>query len=173
MKKLTGTKRNWLKAFHVFFSGVWAGAALCMLTIGFLAGSPESGGELYGYAASVKLIDDWIIIAAAMGSLITGLLLSWLTNWGFFKHYWIILKLIVTVGAVLFGTFYLGPWVDAVEVHSRQHGLESLQNIEYLSWFKNQLYFGSAQALLICAMVFVSVLKPWGRRVTAGNKETQ
>lgn len=173
MNKLTGTKRNWLKAFHIFFSGAWVGAALSMLTIGFLAGAPESGGELHGYAASVKLIDDYVIIASALGSLFTGLLLSWLTNWGFFKYYWIIVKLAVTVGAVLFGTFFLGPWVNAIEAYSAKHGLESLQNAWFLSRFRMNLGFGSVQALLICAMIFISVLKPWGRRGIPGDKETQ
>lgn len=173
MGKIGKSGRNWLKAFHIFFSGAWVGAALSMLTIAFLAGAPETGGELHGYAASVKLIDDYVIIASAMGSLFTGLLLSWLTHWGFFKYYWIIVKLAVTVGAVLFGTFFLGPWVNAIEAHSGLHGLASLQNAGFLSWFKMNLGFGSVQALLICAMVFISVLKPWGRRGIPVDKETQ
>ena len=77
-----------------------------MMLIGLLKGHVPNGDELYAFNAAIKLLDDFIIIPAAMGSLITGILLCWLTNWGFFKFNWIIFKLISTIAQILFGTFF-------------------------------------------------------------------
>ena len=48
--------------------------------------------QLYGINLSMKLIDDFVIIPGGVGSLLTGLLYSIFTNWGWFKHKWVTTK---------------------------------------------------------------------------------
>lgn len=164
MKRLGIKGRLWLKGLHCFFSCAWIGAIMSMQVILFLKGNPISGGELYGFHASKKIIDDFIVIPSALGCLVSGLLLCWQTHWGFFKYRWIIVKLIVTVSAILFGTFWLGPWSNKLAAISRAQGLVALQNTEYLTCLHMNATFGTIQAGVIIAMVFISTLKPWGRR---------
>ncbi|MCD6570380.1 MAG: hypothetical protein J7L53_06730 [Deltaproteobacteria bacterium] len=164
MKKLGVKRRLWLKGFHVFFSCTWIGAIVSMMIVLFLKGNPISGGELYGYHASIKIIDDFIVIPSALGCLITGLLLSWKTNWGFFKYRWIIVKLVVTVSAIVFGTLYLGPWGNALAAISKAEGLLALQNEQYIHSQQMNILFGTIQVIALITMVFISTLKPWGRR---------
>jgi uncharacterized membrane protein len=164
MKKIGKTGRDWLRGFHLFFTAAWIGAAMSMLAVMFLKGDARDGGELYGYHASVKLIDDFIIIASAFGCFITGLLLSWLTNWGFFKYRWIIFKLIVTVAAIVFGTFWLGPWTNSLAAISGAMGQAAFGDKEYLSALQLGMVFGSVQMVVLVATIFISTLKPWGRR---------
>lgn len=107
-----------VKGFSPFFVCAWVGTGLSMMLIGLLKGHVPNGDEIYAFNAAIKLLDDFLIIPAAMGSLITGILLCWLTNWGFFKFNWIIFKLISTIAQILFGTFFgsLDQWSDS---HSR------------------------------------------------------
>lgn len=164
MKKLGLKGKQWLKGFHVFFSCAWIGAALSMVLLNFVKGHPVNGDELYAVNASLKLLDDFIIIPSAIGCLVTGLLFSWLTNWGFTKFYWVIVKLMGNIATVLFGTFFLGPWVNGMEAISKVERILSLQNPTYLHYAKMNAYFGSFQAAFLIALVFISVFKPWGKR---------
>ncbi|ASZ10748.1 hypothetical protein CK934_07020 [Chitinophaga sp. MD30] len=49
----------------------------------------------------------WNVIGwGGIGSFFTGLLNGMLTHWGLFRHRWIVLKLLLTIGMILFGMFY-------------------------------------------------------------------
>ena len=67
MKKLGLKGRAWLKGFHIFFCCAWIGTALSIVLLGFVKGHTPNGDELYAVNASIKLIDDFIIIPAALG----------------------------------------------------------------------------------------------------------
>lgn len=153
-----------LKGVHLFFVCAWIGAAMSMILLGLTRGHIANGDELYAVNASIKVIDDLIIIPAALGTLITGLLFSLLTNWGFVKHNWIIFKLIITVVQILFGTFFLGPWVNGFTAISDAERLQALQNAVYLYDTRMNMYWGSLQVLMLIFVVFISVYKPWGKR---------
>jgi uncharacterized membrane protein len=92
VKKLDLKDKACLKGFHIFFVCAWIGTALSIVLLGFVKGNTPNGDELYAVNASIKLIDDFIIIPAALGSLITGMLICWLTNWRLFKFKWVIVK---------------------------------------------------------------------------------
>ena len=164
MKQLGLTGKAWLKGFHIFFACLWIGAAASMVLLNFVRGHAVSGDEIWAVNASIKLIDDFIIIPAAFGCLITGILFSWLTNWGFVKFNWVIVKYVINIVAILFGTFYLGPWVNGMEAISAVERMAALQNPIYINSVKMSGYFGALQAFTLIVAVFISVFKPWGKR---------
>ena len=169
MKQLGIKARSWLKGFHIFFSCAWIGTGLSMTLLALLIGNIANGDELYAFNAVIKLLDDYIIIPAAFGSLITGLLFSLFTNWGFFKFNWVTFKWVATVAQILFGTFWLGPWTNgATAIADAQRAL-ALHNPAYLYDRQMALYFGAAQILLLIVQVFISVFKPWGKRALSKN----
>lgn len=90
-----------------------------------------------------------VVIPGAIGSLLTGLLYSLFSNWGFFKHNWLTFKWIVTVTAILFGTFFLGPWETAMMEISGKIGLASLTDSAYLYNQQMNLMFGTLQVLVL------------------------
>jgi len=161
--KIGSRARNWLKGFHLLLAGTWVGAAFCMLLLGVVQGHITNGEELWAVNKSIQLIDDFIIIPAALGCLITGIMFSSLTNWGFFKHKWIIVKYIITFATILFGSFFLGPWTNGMEAISAAQGILALQDLNYLHYAAMNKYFGPLQAFILVATLFISVLKPWGK----------
>jgi len=123
------------------------------------------GGVLYGINQSIHHVDmAVVVIPGAFGCLITGLLYSTLSNWGFFKHNWLTFKWIVTVAAILFGTFFLGPWETTMMEISGKLGMLSLNNQSYLYSQKMNFIFGGIQCLVLMIIVFISVFKPWKRK---------
>lgn len=166
MKKLGVKGKSWLKGFHIFFACAWVGTGISMMILALVNGHIQNGDELYAVNASIKLLDDYIIIPAAFGSLITGLLISLYTNWGFFKFNWVIFKWVATLAQIIFGTFWLGPWTNsATAISDLERGL-ALQNNIYLYDKQMGAIFGSIQVLLLIAQVLISAYKPWGKRET-------
>lgn len=164
MKQIGLKGKAWLKGFHIFFACTWIGAAVSMVLLNLVRGHISSGDEIWAANASIKLIDDYIIIPSAFGCLITGILFSWLTNWGFVKFNWVIVKYIINIAAILFGTFFLGPWVNGMEEISRVERIAALQNTTYLHSVQMSASFGALQAFTLIVAAFISVFKPWGKR---------
>ena len=102
-----------------------------------------------------------VVVPGAIGCLVTGLLYSICSNWGFFKHRWLIFKWVVTVVVILFGTFFLGPWETNMMVISGELGIASLGDAFYLYNEKMNIIFGSLQVLLLITTIFISIFKPW------------
>jgi len=101
---------SWLKGAHLIFVCLWVGGALGVMVIQNGGGAGEA---LFGRDVAARLVDDFVVIPGAMGSLLTGLIYSLFTPWGFFKHRWVAVKWFITLYGVLFGTFFLGPWLNS------------------------------------------------------------
>ncbi len=172
MKKLSQSGRSILISFHIIFAGWWMGAAVSMILLNFLSGNIINGDELYATNTAIKHIDDLIIIPAALGSLLTGFFICLLTKWGFFLHRWIIVKWVVTVSAILFGTFFLGPWVNGFTAISDTLRIEALADPSYISSKTFNIIFGIVQSVTILFLVFVSVIKPWKKKKGQPKKYT-
>lgn len=164
MPELSANGKKILKGVHLFFVCAWLGAAVSLLLLGYAKNGITNGDELYAFNASMKLIDDFIIIPSAFGTLITGLMFSVFTKWGFFKFYWIIVKYAAIIAQILFGSFFLGPWLNGATAIVDAERIEALQNQTYLYFSQMNTYFGLLQALLLVVIVFISVFKPWGKR---------
>jgi hypothetical protein len=164
MNKLSVKQKNWLLASHIAFGGIWFGTALCMIAIALSNRNTPNGDELYAINSVMKLLDDWVIIPSATLSLITGGLLCWLTIWGFFKHYWVIVKWIATVTLIVTGTIWLGPWTNAITAISAAERIQALQNPLYVFDQNGVLVGAIIQTSCVLAIIGISVLKPWGRR---------
>jgi hypothetical protein len=172
MPKLSIKQKNWLLSGHIASGGIWFGTSLCIVLIALSSRQTVNGDELYAVNAVLKLLDDFVIIPSATLSTITGGLLCWLTIWGFTKHYWVIVKWLVTLALIVIGTAWLGPWVNAMTAIAQSERLQALQNPLYL-WDQQILMIGAiAQTIALLAIIGISVLKPWGRRKLNPQNET-
>ena len=143
MPKLTARGLKWLKGFHLVAVSCWIGGGVALILLYFLKEGVSDGNVLYGINRSIHHVD------------------SSFSNWGFFRHGWMIFKWIVTVAAILFGTFFLGPWETAMMEISGKLGISSLSNTDYLYNEKMNLIFGASQILVLVITVFISIFKPW------------
>jgi len=148
----------WLKGAHLLFVCLWVGGALGVMVIQNGGGAGEA---LAGRDLAARLVDDFVVIPGAMGSLLTGLLYSLFTPWGFFRHRWVTVKWFITLYGVLFGTFFLGPWLNSLGPVSAKLGGGAIGDYAYMRARDLNSFWGGVQ---ICTLVFalvISVLKPW------------
>ncbi len=163
MKMLSPKGQRWLKCFHVLFGSMWVGGAISLLTVNLFLNA-ENGMELYGIDVTMKFIDDIVIIIAAIGCLLTSLMYSIFTNWGWFKHRWITVKWIILLYGIISGTFFLGPWLNSLPPLSKAEGMSVLMNSLYMNNKYMLWYFGIFQVAICIFAVFISILKPWKKR---------
>jgi hypothetical protein len=169
-KNLSSKGRKLALSVHLTFVGTWFGSAMAMVLLIALRPQKFANDEaLVAYCNCVAMIDDFIIIAAAGGTWLSGTILAWKTNWGFFKWYWVALKFISTTALVLFGATCLGPWITETANIARSDGLAALQDTRFQTVANRSLIWGTAQTAVLAGIVFVSVFKPWGK---IGSKKT-
>jgi hypothetical protein len=99
--RLTPPLRTFALTAHVTSSVGWLGAVMGFLALA-IAGVRSQDLELVRAAyLAMELITWYVIVPLAFASLLTGLLQSLGTEWGVFRHYWVLFKLVITVLATL------------------------------------------------------------------------
>jgi len=163
MAKLSAGGLAWLKGLHLLFAGLWVGGAITLILLELKLPTAVTGDELYALHSCIWTIASLIVIPTALGSLVTGALFCWLTNWGFFRYRWIIYKWVVTLAAAIFGVVWLGPWILQVSALVGKAREIARDYPEYDRLVQMIFYFGSLQVLALIITLFVSTHKPWGR----------
>jgi hypothetical protein len=140
---------------------VWLGGAISALLVLFTKNNPASAEELTTTIAILKLIENSLIIPGALGSFTTGFLMGLLTEWGFFKHRWVIFKWIATGIAMLNGGFLLDKSVIGMITVSNAQGLVAIHDSAYQSFYHTATTCGLINLSINLALFMVSFLKPW------------
>ena len=125
MQKLSPSAQRWLKSFHILSAAVWVGCAITLNVAQFFI-TPKSDGEFYGIMATLDFIDLFILVPGAMAVLLTGLLFSTLTKWGWFTHTWITVKWLICITGIVVGTIWLGPWISGMAHMAGEQGLTAM-----------------------------------------------
>ncbi|WP_189225496.1 hypothetical protein [Saccharothrix coeruleofusca] len=152
-----GTRKVWL-LLHVAISVGWFGGAYAMLVMGVAA--TTSAGEPLRPAAYelMHLSDRVIMIPGSLGALVTGLVLALRTKWRVLHHWWVVLKLVLTVGGMAFAY--------ACVAHNVRTALAATEHdpAADIGALPANVVSGSAVMLVVLFVItLLSVLKPWGR----------
>ncbi len=161
MKPFGPQAQKWLKVCHIAFAGTWLASAITIALVSSLLSS-DDGMQMLGIHRTAKFVDDFILIPAANGTWVTGLLFSLKTRWGWFKHRWIPVKWAIAISGIVVGTFVLGPNLNALPAMVRELGATAFAHPKYLSSRNVILYLGSFQVATLLLACSLPVLKPWG-----------
>jgi hypothetical protein len=163
---------------HTTFSVGWLGAVVAYLPLA-IAGlsSPDVQLVRTAYLAMVLII-GFVIVPCSLGALLTGLVQSLGTEWGLFRHYWILVKFLLAIGATIVLLLHL-PAVSRMSAAAAEMTLSSAD----LHAQRIQLLVHAAGGLLVLlAATTLSVYKPWGMtrygrrqvsQTTASNDDTE
>lgn len=161
MKRIGPGAQKALKILHLLSAAVWTASVLMLLLVPALRNASTSDEGLRMLIRIYHFIDLSVLTPAAVVTLLTGLVYSLFTGWGFARHGWILFKWIVTVLIVAWGTFQLGPSVTRLLAWSAEGHPAMAQQPVYLQ----VMHLGTVAALLnlvLLVLAFVvSVYKPW------------
>ncbi len=156
---LTTSLRKFALTLHVVASVGWIGAVagfLALAIVGLV--SPDIVQVRASYVA-MDLIYRSVIIPLGLASLVTGVISSLGTEWGLFRHYWVLIKLLLTAPTILM----MLEHARLVGYMARAAVATGLSNSE-LSGSRIQLISYACLALLVLLVATVlSTYKPRGR----------
>jgi hypothetical protein len=88
-------------AAHLTFSVGWIGAVAGYIALDVAAATSQDAQTLRGVYLAMDLIARYVIVPLALASLLTGLVMSVGTKWGLFRHYWVLISLLLTIIATI------------------------------------------------------------------------
>src|SRR5712691_11850218 len=156
--RLSAGFRKLALTVHVASSVGWLGGVACFLV---LAAVGMNSGESQTVAAAylgMQLIGWYALVPAASASLATGVVQSLATEWGLFRHYWVFVKLILTVGSTALLMLHMGL-VDSL---ARAAVAGTVADEAHRS-ARMQIAGDAGLALaVLLTITALSVYKPWG-----------
>ncbi|SDN62872.1 hypothetical protein [Allokutzneria albata] len=113
MQKRSRQLLIWL---HVITSVGWMSLALVLFALITFGLSTDVPGMRDSASAMAHLLDEQVLAHLANAAAFTGFMLSALTQWGYFRHWWVLIKFVITVVQLAFGIFVLAPTVAGINV---------------------------------------------------------
>lgn len=86
---------------HIIVSVGWIGAVAAYLVLDVTVSASEDVPTLRAAYIAMDLVTQWSILPLAYATLVTSLIVSLGTKWGLFRHYWVIISLVLTVFALV------------------------------------------------------------------------
>jgi DMSO/TMAO reductase YedYZ heme-binding membrane subunit len=93
--------RKFALAAHLTFSVGWIGAVAGYIALDVAAATSQDAQTLRAAYLAMELIAWYVIVPLALASLLTGLVMSLGTRWGLFRHYWVLISLLLTIIATV------------------------------------------------------------------------
>jgi hypothetical protein len=155
---MTPTLRKFALTAHVTSSVGWLGSVTAFLALAVAGLTSHDAQAMRSVYVSMELIGWFVIVPFSFAALLSGLVQSLGTPWGLFQHYWVLWKLVLTIGA----TFLLLLHMSAVSRASAV-AAGTLGSIGFRALQIQLVFDASLAVLVLLATTTLSVYKPWGR----------
>ena len=153
-----------LLSTHLILVSVWIGSILSVLILLLsnpLISDPSNSSIV---EKVIFTIHDLVIMNVAVAVAITGMLFSALTQWGFLKFWWIIIKWLSILTLAVIIIVFFGPSINGAAAISDVMGNDSVLNSKYIFYRQDAVIYSLIQLTILVFIVFLSVFKPWGKR---------
>jgi hypothetical protein len=144
---------------HITSSVGWLGSAAAFLALAVINLTSQDAQIVRAAYLSMELIGWVVIVPLSIASLLTGLVQSLGTRWGLFRHYWVLLKFLITV----FSTIVLLMFMQSLSKSAGAAAGPAL-SLADLAGLRRPAAFrhSGVGLLLLVAATVLSVFKPWG-----------
>lgn len=155
--KLSLKAKRGLLVFHCLFAAIMLGNMVVFLIFSIMISASDQPNIVEACQQGMYLLSRTSVRASTIGTTVTGVWLSVWSKWGLFKFYWIIAKEGLTVLCIAINLWGMYSWTKAA--------LE-LKSANDIFIVHAELWTGIIiQILSLVLMYFLSVFKPWGRRI--------
>jgi hypothetical protein len=155
---MTQNQRKFALTAHVISSVGLLGSIAAFLSLAIAGLISQDEQMVRGAYLAMGLIAWFVIVPLALASLLTGLIQSLGTAWGLFRHYWVLVKLLLTA----FATAVLLVKMELIDYAARLAQETILPRVD-LRTAGMQLVVHAAGGLLVLLIPAVlSVYKPRG-----------
>lgn len=151
---------------HITFSVGWFGAVVPYIAL-VIAGLTSHDVQLVrAVYLSMELIGWYVIVPFSFAALLSGLVQSLGTQWGLFRHWWVLVKFLLTIVAVLILLRHMQD-VSGVVARTGQGTMLSASD------FRPDLLHAVGGLLVLLVVMTLSVFKPWGMTPYGRHRASQ
>jgi hypothetical protein len=143
---------------HVTCSVGFLGAVAAFMALAVAGATGRDVRMVSAFSLAMELVTSYVIVPMCLASLLTGLFQSLITPWGLFRHYWIVVKLLLTVLSTVVLLVHTKPigLLARIAVATEGAGAD-------VAGLRFQLAVASGAALLVLlAATVLSIYKPQG-----------
>ena len=144
---------------HVVASVGWIGAVLASLGLAITALASSDETTIRSAYIALDVLGLYVLVPLAFAALLGGIAQSFITSWGLVRHYWVIVKLIITVFSTLVLLMYTQTLSVLAEIAADPAA--SNESLAVLRTPSVVLHASAALVLLLVATV-LAVYKPKG-----------
>ena len=144
----------------------WLGAVAAYLALAIAGFTTRDTSMATATYRSMELIGWLVIVPCSLAALMSGLIQAVGTEWGLFRHYWIVAKLLLTLPA----TLVLLLHIPAVSRMARIAVDTALASGDFRDLRLQLVVHAVGGLLVLVAITAISVYKPWGRIESAGRR---
>ena len=156
---MTPAVRKFALTAHITSSVGWLGSVAAFLAVALVALMNADDLKARAASTTMELIGWFVIVPFSAASLLSGIIQSVGTPWGLFRHYWVVAKLLITVGASILLMLHMQVVSNIASAAS-----DTSVPLNHLHGPKMQVVADSGAALVVLLIaVGLSVYKPSGR----------
>ena len=141
---------------HVVASVGWLGAVGVFVALGVVGLSSDDAETVRAAYLAMEPTAWLVLVPLAAASLVTGVMQSALTPWGFFLHYWVVFKLAINVLSTVVLLLYMGTFGSLADLAADpKTDVESVRSA-------SPLLHASLASLLLVVATTLGIYKPRG-----------
>ncbi len=159
--------RKLVLSTHLVVSVGWIGAVAAYLSLDVATVIGDDPGTLRAAYAGMDLIAQTVIVPLAIATLTTGIIISLGTRWGLFRHYWVVISLLLT-------TLATAVLLSETRTISALAGIaaDPVTSAEGLSELSSTLVHSIGGLLVLLSILVLNVYKPRGMTRYGWRKQT-
>jgi hypothetical protein len=152
---------------HVTSSIGWIGAVVVFLALAVIGLTSEDEATVRGAYLVMAPAAWFVLVPLAHASLFSGIILSLGTPWGLIRHYWVAVKLAITVFSTVILIIYMGTF--------RQMAGVAADPVVALDVVRNPspVVHATLALLLLLAATVLAIYKPFGMTPYGARVESQ
>lgn len=147
--------RKFALTVHLVSSIGWIGAVFAYLALGVAAVTSDDAQGVRTAWIAMELTGWSVIVPLALSALLTGLVISLGTPWGLFRHYWVLITLLLTVFSVVVLVVHM-PTVSSMAALARQAEAAEIDRLG------GDLLHSGLGLLVLLLITILNVYKPRG-----------
>jgi hypothetical protein len=154
--KLKPAFRKMILSIHITASVGWIGGVITYLVLVFAAMNGDSQILRASWMA-MNLIGVYALVPLSLAALLTGIILSLGTQWGLFRHYWVLISLLLTLVATIVLMQHMQTVNFFAEMAANGENLVALRNA-----LEGEVLHGGLGLLVLLLAQVLNIYKPRG-----------
>jgi hypothetical protein len=155
---MTPRVRKFALTAHVVSSVGWLGAALVFLALAIIGLTGQDAQTVRGAYLVMEPTAWYVLVPLAFASLLTGLVQALGTQWGLFRHYWVLFKLLINV----FANVVLLIYMESFSIMARMAADPTMSTADIRALGSSPRFHAILAVVLLLVATVLAVYKPRG-----------